>query len=403
MGAFVYSALDNRGRLKKGVETADSAKQVRQKLRDQGLAPVSVSPVEEQKAKSRLTVWRRKPPAAALSLVMRQLATMIKSGAVLGEALRVVTEQTEQIWAKRVFSSLRADVQEGQSLASAMAKFPDVFPDFFQATVTAGEHSGSLDVVLASLADYSEFRHRLNQKITLALAYPMLLTIVAFLIVIGLLGYVVPQIVTVFSNIDQQLPLLTRTVIWLSSFFRSCGIWLLLLLTGLVILARSLMNKESVRFRVHGKLLALPIIGSFLQGLEVARFSRTYSILVASGVTALEGMTIAAKVVSNLVLQKAIEDGARGVREGKSISQSLASSGHFPPMVIHLIASGEAGADLVNMLDQAASSQENEVEMMTGVATAIFEPLLILLMGGLVLLIVLAILMPVFELNQLVG
>ena len=168
-------------------------------------------------------------------------------------------------------------------------------------------------------------------------------------------------------------------------------------------LARTLMNKESVRFKIHGKLLDLPLIGGFLQGLEVARFARTFSILVASGVPALEGMKIAAKVVNNLVLQRSIEEGARGVREGISISQSLASSGRFPPMVIHLIASGEAGADLVNMLEQAAASQENEVEMMTGVATAIFEPLLILLMGGLVLMIVLAILLPVFELNQLVG
>ena len=165
MGAFVYSALDDKGHLQKGVQNGDSAKQVRQQLRDQGLAPVSVTLVADQKSTGLKASWQRKPSAAALALVMRQLATLIKSGAVLGDALRIVTEQTEQIWAKKVFSSVRADVQEGMSLAAAMAKFPDVFPPFFQATVTAGEHSGKLDSVLARLADYSEFRQRLNQKI----------------------------------------------------------------------------------------------------------------------------------------------------------------------------------------------------------------------------------------------
>jgi general secretion pathway protein F len=402
MGAFEYSAVDDLGKLHKGVKSGDSPRQIRQILRDQGLMPVSVEAMTGEASRRSSAGWRKKPGTASLALVMRQLATMVKSGAVLGEALHVVSEQTDQVWAKKVFTGIRAHVQEGMSLAAAMAEFPEVFPDLYRATIEAGEHTGRLDLVLERLADYTEFKQHLQQKITLALAYPLLLTLVAVLVVVGLLGYVVPQIVTVFTNMKQELPLLTRVIIQLSNFFRESGILLLVLLVGVIIIFRLLMRKARVKVMVHGFLMDVPVLGRFIKGLEVARFARTYSILVASGVSALEGLKIAAGVVNNLVLKKAIENAARGVREGKSISKSLAMTKAFPPMVIYLIASGEASADLGQMLDQAATSQEKEVEVMTGLATAIFEPMLILLMGGLVLMIVLAILMPVFELNQLV-
>jgi general secretion pathway protein F len=402
MGAFEYSAVDSTGKMHKGVKSADSPRQIRQNLREQGLMPVSVEAVTGEESRRSGSRWRKKPKTASLALVMRQLATMVKSGAVLDEALNVVSEQTDQVWAKRVFVGIRAQVQEGMSLAAAMAEFPEVFPDLYRATIEAGEHTGRLDLVLERLADYTEFRQQLQQKITLALAYPLLLSVVAVLVVVGLLGYVVPQIVTVFTNINQELPILTRIVIRLSDFFRERGIILLFLLIVGVIVSRLALRNPGIRFKVHGFLITAPLFGRFVKGLEVSRFARTYSILVASGVSALEGLKIAAGVVNNLVLKKAIEKAAQGVREGKTISKSLAATKAFPPMVIYLIASGEASADLAQMLDQAASSQEREVEVMTGLATAIFEPMLILLMGGLVLLIVLAILMPVFELNQLV-
>jgi general secretion pathway protein F len=288
------------------------------------------------------------------------------------------------------------------SLAGAMAEFPEVFPDIYQATIDAGERTGQLDLVLERLADYTEFKQQLQQKMVLALAYPLLLSVVALLIVIGLLSYVVPQIVSVFRNIDQQLPLLTRVIIRLSDLFRANGLLILVVLAALFVIFKLLMRKPRFKRKLHELILSIPLLGRFLKGLEVARFARTFSILVASGVSALEGMQVSAGVINNLVLRDAVETAARGVREGNSISKSLAATGAFPPMVIYLIASGEASADLVQMLDQAATSQEKEVEMMTGLTTAIFEPMLILLMGGLVLLIVLAILMPVFELNQLV-
>jgi general secretion pathway protein F len=402
MGAFEYSAVDNRGKLHKGVASGDSPRQVRQNLREQGLMPVSVEDVTGEDSRRSSPRWRKKPKTASLALVMRQLATMVKSGAVLGEALQVVSEQTDQVWAKKVFVGIRARVQEGKSLAAAMAEYPEVFPDLYRATIEAGEHTGRLDLVLERLADYTEFKQHLQQKITLALAYPLLLTVVAVLVVVGLLGYVVPQIVTVFTNIKQELPILTRVIIWLSVFVRARGLVLLFILVGAIVSARLLLRNPGVKLKVHGLMMTLPVVGRFLRGLEVARFARTYSILVASGVSALEGLKIAAGVVNNLALKGAIENAARGVREGKSISKSLAMTKAFPPMVIYLIASGEASADLGQMLDQAARSQEKEVEVMTGLATAIFEPVLILLMGGLVLMIVLAILLPVFELNQLV-
>jgi len=404
VGAFEYSALDAGGKLRKGVLSGDSPRQVRQNLRDQGLKVVSVEAVSSGRRlkKSGSLLPRRGPGGAALALVIRQLATMIRSGAILGEALTVVTEQSNQPWAKRVFTSIRAQVNEGNSLAAAMGEFPEVFPDLYRATVEAGEHTGRLDLVLERLADYTEFKQQLRQKMILALAYPLLLTVVAFLIVVGLLGYVVPQVVTVFRNIDQQLPLLTRVIIRLSDFFREYGLWLFVATIVLLAIGRFMMKRRGVRFKVHSILLTLPLLGRFFRGLEVARFARTFSILVASGVSALEGLKVSAGVITNLVLKEAVETAAKGVREGKSISSSLARTNCFPPMVIYLIASGEASADLVQMLDQAAGSQEKEVEIMTGLATAVFEPLLILLMGGMVLLIVLAILMPVFELNQLV-
>ena len=402
MEAFEYSALDSSGKLQKGMRTGDSPRQIRQVLRDQGMVPVSVQAVSVDKESSKNPLWNRKPGVAALAMITRQLATMIKSGAVLGDALQIVAEQTDQAWAKKVFSAVRAHVQEGSSLAGAMAEFPDVFPEIYQATIDAGERSGQLDLVLERLADYTEFKQHLRRKLILAMTYPLLLSVVALLILVGLLSYVVPQIVSVFQNIDQQLPLLTKVVIYTSDLFRTHGLFIFAALIIFIASFRFLMNRAGFKRKVHGLILDIPLLGRFLRGLEVARFARTFGILVASGVSALEGMRVSARVINNLVLRDAIEAATRNVREGNSISRSLASTGAFPPMVIYLIASGETSADLVEMLEQAATSQEKEVEMMTGLATAVFEPTLILMMGGMVLLIVLAILMPVFELNQLV-
>jgi len=405
VGAYEYSAVDAKGRKKSGVLAGDTARQVRQLLRDQGLMPIAVEEVGGQEQGGRSGGFFRRRLSVgmpALVLFTRQLATMVRSGSALDKGLQVVANQTEQATMKKVTAALRSRVQEGQSLAAALGDFPAIFPDFFRATVAAGESSGSLDQVLERLADYVEFKQQLQHKVILALAYPVLLTTVALLVVIGLLGYVVPQVVTVFRNLHQQLPLLTRLLIMTSDIVRQYGLIILGLTIGAVIIFRIVLARPGARYQLHRFLLTLPLLGKFLQGLEVARFARTFSILVSSGVPALNGMNIAAEVMTNLALRQAVSSAAQKVREGESISQALARTRSFPPLVIHLIASGEAGSDLARMLDQAATSQEQEITMKTGLATAIFEPLLILAMGGLVLLIVLAVLLPVFELNQLV-
>jgi general secretion pathway protein F len=405
MGAFEYSAVDTKGRKKSGVLAGDTARQVRQLLRDQGLMPLAVEEVGGQEQGRRPGGFFRRRLSVgmpALVLFTRQLATMVRSGSPLDKGLQVVANQTEQATMKKVTAALRSRVQEGQSLAAALGDFPAIFPDFYRATVAAGESSGSLDRVLERLADYVEFKQQLQQKVILALAYPVLLTTVALLVVIGLLGYVVPQIVTVFKNLHQQLPLLTRLLIMTSNLVRHYGLAALAILIAAAITGRVLLARPGARYRFHQQLLTVPLLGKFIQGLEVARFARTFSILVTSGVPALNGMNIAAEVLTNLALREAVTSAAQRVREGESISQALTKTRAFPPLVIHLIASGEAGSDLARMLDQAAASQEQEIVMKTGLATAVFEPLLILAMGGLVLLIVLAVLLPVFELNQLV-
>ena len=405
MGAYEYSAVDAKGRKKSGVLAGDTPRQIRQLLREQGLMPVAVAEVGGQEQARRPGGFfrrRLKVGIPALVLFTRQLATMVHSGSALDKGLQVVANQTEQPTMKKVTAALRSRVQEGQSLAAALDDFPAIFPDFYRATVAAGESSGSLDHVLERLADYVEFKQQLQQKVVLALAYPVLLTTVALLVVIGLLAYVVPQIVTVFKNLHQQLPLLTRLLILVSDLVRHYGLVILGLLIAAAIIFRIVLARPGARYRLHSLLLTLPVLGKFIRGLEVARFARTFSILVNSGVPALNGMNIAAGVLTNLALREAVSTAAQRVREGESISQALTRTRAFPPLVIHLIASGEAGSDLARMLDQAAVSQEQEIVMKTGLATAIFEPLLILAMGGLVLLIVLAVLLPVFELNQLV-
>jgi general secretion pathway protein F len=291
---------------------------------------------------------------------------------------------------------------EGHSLAAALADFPHVFDELYRATVAAGEQSGYLNVVLERLADYTETRQQLQQKMMLALIYPVLLTLVAIGVVIGLLTYVVPQVVQVFENIHQELPLLTRVLIALSDFMREFGIFVLLAVVAAVMLVRYMLRFEGPKTSLHHVLLRLPLIARFTRGLNSARFARTFSILTASGVPVLDGLRISSEVITNRPMRAAVEQAARKVREGSSLNAALDASGYFPPMTVHLIASGEASGKLEQMLERAAVSQEQELETLRAAALGLFEPLIILVMGGIVLVIVLAILLPIIELNQLV-
>src|SRR3569623_861539 len=375
MGAYEYTALDGGGKERKGVLEADTPRQIRQQLREKGWAPLAVVEVQQREARGarHRSFFQPRISAVDLALITRQFATLVRSGLPVEEALQALSRQTEKSRLKSMMMAVRSRVMEGHTLASSLEDFPHVFPDLYRATVAAGEQSGYLDSVLERLADYTETRQTLQQKTTLALIYPLLVLVVSLLVVALLMVYVVPQIVQVFEGIGQKLPVLTRALIAVSDFTRSYGLWMLSALVIAVVLARTALRKSGPKRWFHHVLLRLPMISRLVRGLNTARFARTLSILTGSGVPVLAALRTA-----------------------------LERSGYFPPMTIHLIASGEASGKLEEMLERAADSQEREMEVLITTITELFGPLLILIMGGMVLVIVLAILLPIFDLNQLV-
>lgn len=406
MSAFEYIAVDPGGRERKGVMEGDTARQVRQLLRDQNLLPVSVNEISEHKARQRsrftFAPRRRSASAADLALLTRQIATLVRSGLPLEEALLAVSEQTEKPHVRSIVMGVRAKVMEGHTLADGLADFPAAFPELYRATVAAGEQSGHLDTVLERLADYTETREQLRSRTLSAMLYPVLLFVVCISIVALLLTFVVPKIVKQFETSKAELPILTRGLIAISDFLRDWGL-LLLVILGLAgyLFARWLRDPAAKR-RFHAFMLRLPLIGKLVRGSNTARFARTFSTLTSSAVPVLEAMRISGEVVTNLPMRDAVQDAAARVREGASIGRSLGATKIFPPMMIHLIASGETSGDLEIMLDRAATNQEREMDAILGAVVGLLGPLMILLMGGLVLLIVLAMLLPIFQLNQLI-
>lgn len=404
MAAFEYIALDAKGRERKGVLEGDTARQVRQQLREKQLTPMSVDPVAQSESRGKKPAFslRRGISPTDLALVTRQLATLVRSGTPLEESIRAVAQQTEKPRLSNMMLAVRARVMEGHSLADGLGEFPHVFPELYRATVAAGEQSGHLDLVLERLADYTEARQVMRSKIQMALFYPMLLTAMALIVVSLLLVYVVPQVVQVFDNIGQELPLLTRILIAISDFFQNWG-WLVLIVLVLAAIGGGyLFRQPGPRRRLHRVFLSVPLVSKLVKGVNTGRFARTLSILVSSGVPVLDGLRISGQVIVNEPMREAVEDAARKVREGASIQAAMQKSGYFPPMTLHLIASGETSGHLEEMLERAAISQDREVETLIATIMALFEPLLIVFMGVVVLLIVLAILLPIFDLNQLV-
>ena len=404
MPAFEYVALTPKGKEEKGVLEADTARQVRQLLRDGGNTPLEVNQVADESRQSGAGTAskRSKMKPAELALVTRQLATLIQAGSPLEEALGTTARQTDRENVKRIMSAIRSKVKEGHSLAASLKTFPAAFPHLFQATVDAGEKSGHLDAVLERLADYTESRQIMQQKVTTAMVYPAILVFMAIAIVSGLLGYVVPKIVTVFQQMDQELPTLTKIILALSDFITAYGIHMVIAFVIAVFLFRRIIQIPEWRYRYDNFLLKLPLVGNLVRGTDTARFARTLSILSSSGVPILDALTISAQVMSNLPMKDAVEKAAIKVREGMPIYKALEQSSYFPPMTVYLIASGEGTGKLDAMLERAAVQQERETDTTLTALLSIFEPILIVVMGIIVLLIVLAILLPIFELNQLV-
>lgn len=405
MGAYEYTALDHEGREKKGIVEGDTPRVARQKLREAGFIPLSVTSAAEREARrassGRLSLKRRISPAD-LALVTRQLATLVASGLPLSEALAAAAEQNEKPRLVSMLMAIRSKVLEGHSLARGLGEFPHVFPEIFRATVTAGEQTGHLDAVLERLADYAENRQDLRQKLALALIYPALLTVVAISIVLGLMTYVVPQVVQVFVSIHQQLPLVTRILIGFSNILREWGWLILIVFIAAAFGAQRTLKRPGPRRRFHAWLLRLPLVGRLIRGLDTARFTRTLSILAGSGVPVLDALRISGEVIGNIPMREAVAEAADRVREGASIHKALAQRKLFPPIAIHLIASGEQSGTLESMLERTAINQERELSGLISAMLSVMEPAVILLMGGVVLFIVLAILLPIFDLNQLI-
>ncbi len=403
MPAYEYTALDASGRERRGVLEGDNARQVRAALREQSLLPVSVQEVVDN-APQRFAGFslRRGISAMDLALLTRQLATLVRSGLPLEEALLAVSQQSEKPRVRSVLLGVRSRVVEGRTLAEGLGGFPGVFPEIYRATVSAGEQSGHLDSVLERLADYTESRQSLQQRIRNAMVYPILLTVVCLLIVSLLLGYVVPEVVRVFEAGNRELPVLTRVLIALSDFVR--GWWWLMAaaIAAAVWSFRRALRNADFRRRFDRFKLGLPLVGRVSRGNNAARFSRTFAILTASAVPVLESLRIAGEVVTNLPMREAVGEAAVRVREGAPIARSLAQSKLFPPMLIHLVSSGETSGALESMLERAADNQERELDGLVNAAVGVLGPVMILLMGGFVFVIVLALLLPIFELNQLV-
>jgi len=401
MGAFEYTALDSAGREKTGVVEGDTVKHVRQILREQKLLPVNVAEVRHGEARrQRGFSLRRGISASDLSLLTRQLATLVKAGLPLEEALLAVSQQSEKPRVQSIMLGVRAKVMEGHTLADGLTEFPRVFPEIYRSTVSAGESSVRLDGILERLADYTENREVTRQKVLGALLYPIVLSIVCLGIVTGMMVYVVPKVIEVFESSKGKLPMATQVLIFVSAFLRDYGIYLVIgIVLAIVGFVYWLRNPDNRR-RFHRLQLRMPLFGRLVRGFNTARFTRTFSILAASAVPVLEAMRIAGEVVTNLPMRDAVTAAAARVREGAPIGKSLAQSKLFPPMTVHLISSGESSGELDSMLERAATNQERELDSMMGALVGLLGPLLIVVMGLFVMGIVFAMLMPIFEMNN---
>ncbi len=398
MSAYQYLALKANGRPTKGIIEADSERQARQFLREQGLIPTQITGLKKTKKKKRIRAF----PAQDLCLMTRQLATLLAAGIPLEEALRGVGEQSTKESIRALVFGVRAKVLEGYGLAQAMEEEPQAFPELYRATIAAGEQTGKLDMVLERLADYTEYQQHTRQKIQQAMIYPLVMVVVSISIISFLLAFVVPKIIEVFNSSGQILPPMTQILITLSTFIQKDGIWLFLLsIFGLWGFKRSL-TKPHVRRKWHQTLLKIPGLSFLLTTVNIARYTHTFSILFAAGVSVLETMRVSSSLITNMIIRERFDLATIQVKEGMSISQALHETTFLNPMAIHLIASGEKSGQLSPMMERTALHLDNEVRRLIDTMMTLLEPMIIIFMGGVILFIVLATLLPIFSMEQLV-
>jgi len=393
----------------KGVLEGDSERQIRAQLRTKSLRPIEVASAGRRAANNasseggiRRGLFAPRLSASELALMTRQLATLVASALPLDECLQAAAEQTRKSSTKALLLQVRSKVAEGHTLAHAMAQFPQAFGDMYRAMVNAGEQAGQLGPVLEQLADHTENRQHTAQKLQMALIYPFVLIGVAIAVVTALMVFVVPEMVGIFAQTKTDLPPLTVALIATSDFLTNHG-WILgLAIVVLVMTIRRLLKNPNYKKLSDAVLLRIPGIRRVLIGMDTARFSSTLSILMASGVPLLDALRIAGAVMNNLVLRAASKEVAGKVQEGSSLNRALSQEEFFPPMMVHMVASGETSGELETMLERSASNQERELEATLGTVMGLFEPIMVVVMGGLVLTIVMAILLPIFDLNTMV-
>jgi general secretion pathway protein F len=406
--AYEFEALDQAGRSNKGIVEGDSARQVRQILRDRSLAPLRVDLTSAanqrnfSKAGASFDVFGSRLSVSERALVTRQLATLIAAGLSVEESLLAVSKQTESPRTQRMLVTVRAKVMEGYSFARSLQEYPKAFPELYRATVEAGESAGHLEQVLNQLADFSEAQYESGLRIQQAMIYPVILLILTVAILGGLLGYVVPDIVEVFADTGQALPALTQMIIGASDFVMSYGIFVVALVILAVMGFKRLLGVPAFRLKFDQKMLHLPIVAKMARGRNTAQFASTLSILSSSGVPLVEAMQISSGVVSNTWLRLQVKEATVKVREGSSLQSALEQSGYFPPMMLYMIASGESSGELDQMLSRVAKHMQQDVEVLLATLLSLIGPLMLVLMGGAVFTIVMAILLPIINLNQLV-
>jgi general secretion pathway protein F len=405
MPAFRYEAVDAGGATRKGVVNADNPRSARADLRSQGLTPLSVDAIAAQLdaagvAKSR--GFGERLSQVELALFTRQLASLLEAGLPLEQAFTALLEQAERPYVRDLVASIRSEVMGGASFSDALSRHPRDFADIYRALVASGEQIGQLERVLSRLADYIERSNALIAKVRLAFIYPAIVTVVAFAIVIFLLTYVVPQIVSVFANTKQKLPLLTVMMLGVSNFVRAYGIYVAIIVIGAFMAWRRALRNPDLKRRFHSWLLEAPVYGKFERSMNTARFASTLAITTGSGVPILRALDTSRDTLSNVAMKELVEQASASVREGVSLARALSTQKYFPPMLIHMIRAGEITGELPAMLERAASAQQADLERRALTIAGLLEPVLILVMGVVVLLIVLAVLMPIIEINQLV-
>lgn len=411
MAVFEYQAVNDKGKSVKGVIEGDSAKQVRSRLKEQGLMPTSVA--ESRGKGNQGTNSQGKPTGRGfgsggistpdLALVTRQLSTLVQSGMPLEQCIKAVSEQSEKPRIRNILMSVRSKVTEGYTLSDSMADFPNVFDDLFRAMVSAGEKSGHLDAVLSRLADYAENRQKMRSKLQQAMIYPIVLVVFAVTIVSFLLAAVVPKIVGQFVQMGQTLPKSTQILLDASDFIQAWGILLLCIIIAIIFITRSMLKVPKYRMAWDRRVIYLPLIGKIARSLNTSRFARTLAICTSSAIPILDGMYVAIDVMANVYVKEKVATATDNIREGVSLRRALEDTKLFPPMMLHMIASGEQSGDLESMLTRAADNQDTNFESTVNIALGIFTPALIAAMAGMVLFIVMATLMPILEMNNLIG